>query len=266
MAAPNFNLQGKVVVVTGGSGGIGLATAEFLLAQGANVSIADFSAKGIETATAKIEAANYPGKLHTKLVDVRVPAEVDAWIADVVKTFGAKLDGAINLAGVIPKVINVERVEDLNDPDWQFVMDVNLNGVMHSMRAQLREMNEYGSVINASSVCGVIGFAKNSAYTATKHAVVGLTRSAAKEVGDRNIRVNAIAPGLINTAMVAEADRKAKKDADGKTKADEGTAVKSCIKRLGKPEEVAALCAWLLCDYSRYITGTVQVIDGGYTC
>lgn len=219
--AANFDLQDKVIVITGGSGGFGLATAEFLLAQGAKVSIADFSAPGLEGANAKIQAAGYPDQLHTKLVDVRVPVQVDAGIADVVATFGAKLDGAINLAGVIPKVINIERVEDLNDPDWQFVMDVNLNGVMHSMRAQIREMNNFGSIINASSVCGVIGFAKNAAYTATKRAVVGMTRSAAKE---------------------------------------------SHIKRLGKPEEVAALCAWLLCDYSRYITGTVQVIDGGYTC
>jgi NAD(P)-dependent dehydrogenase (short-subunit alcohol dehydrogenase family) len=264
--SPNFDLQDKVIVITGGSGGIGLATAVFLLEQGAKVSIADFSEKGIAAATAKIQASSYPGKLHTKLVDVRVPAEVDAWIADVVKTFGAKLDGAINLAGVIPKVINIERVEDLNDPDWQCVMDVNLNGVMHSMRAQIRVMNEFGSIINASSVCGVIGFARNAAYTATKHAVVGMTRSAAKEVGDRNIRVNAIAPGLIDTAMVAEAASRDKVDADGNKAPDAGTALRSHIKRLGKPEEVAALCAWLLCDYSRYITGTVQVIDGGYTC
>ncbi|CAK7203906.1 hypothetical protein SEUCBS139899_006656 [Sporothrix eucalyptigena] len=255
--APNFDLKGKVIAITGGSGGIGFATAELLLAEGAKVSIADFSEAGLATAVEKVKAAGYPGQLHTKLVDVRKPDQVKAWIDEAVATFGAKLDGAVNLAGVIPKVINIERVEELNDPDWQFVMDVNLNGVMHSMRAQIQQMNDKGSIINASSVCGVIGFAKNAAYTATKHAVIGMTRSAAKEVGDRGIRVNAIAPGLINTAMVAEADSR-----NGGPPKD----MVQHIKRLGKPEEVAALCAWLLCDWSQYITGTVQVIDGGYTC
>lgn len=192
--APNFDLKNKVVAITGGSGGIGFATAQLLLAEGAKVSIADASPKGLEAAIAKIKAANYPGQLHTKLVDVRKADQVNDWIAEAVATFGAKLDGAVNLAGVIPKVINIERVEELNDPDWQFVIDVNLHGVMHSMRAEIPQMNERGSIVNASSIAGVIGFEKNSAYTAAKHGVVGMTRSAAKEVGDRGIRVNAISP------------------------------------------------------------------------
>ena len=98
------------------------------------------------------------------------------------------------MAGVIPKCINIERVEDLNDEDWKFVIDVNLHGVMHCMRAQLKEMNVGGSMVNAASICGLIGFPKNAAYTAAKHAVIGLSRTAAKEVGDREIRVNCIAP------------------------------------------------------------------------
>jgi NAD(P)-dependent dehydrogenase (short-subunit alcohol dehydrogenase family) len=115
-------------------------------------------------------------------VDVRKVSEVDGWIDATVAKFG-KLDGGINMAGVIPKVINIERVEDLNDEDWKFVIDVNLHGVMHCMRAQLRNMNVGGSIVNAASICGVIGFPKNAAYTATKHAVIGLSRTAAKEVG-----------------------------------------------------------------------------------
>jgi NAD(P)-dependent dehydrogenase (short-subunit alcohol dehydrogenase family) len=126
-------------------------------------------------------------------VDVRKDDQVNAWIAKTVEAFG-KLDGAVNLAGVVPKVINKERVEDLNHEDWHFVLDLNLHGVMHCMGAQLQNMNEKGSLVNAASICGVIGFPKNAAYTASKHAVIGLSRAAPKEVGDREIRVNCIAP------------------------------------------------------------------------
>jgi NAD(P)-dependent dehydrogenase (short-subunit alcohol dehydrogenase family) len=126
--------------------------------------------------------ASSPSNVLATVVDVRKVPEVDAWIDATVAKFG-KLDGGINMAGVIPKVINIERVEDLNDEDWKFVIDVNLHGVMHCMRAQLRNMNNGGSIVNAASICGVIGFPKNAAYTATKHAVIGLSRTAAKEVG-----------------------------------------------------------------------------------
>jgi len=125
--APNFDIKGKVIAITGGSGGIGFATAELLTSQGAKVSIADVSEKALAEASEKIKVANHPGDLLTKTVDVRKVDQVDAWIKETVAKFG-KLDGAVNLAGVIPKVINIERVEDLNDEDWQFVIDVNLNG------------------------------------------------------------------------------------------------------------------------------------------
>jgi NAD(P)-dependent dehydrogenase (short-subunit alcohol dehydrogenase family) len=148
----------------------------------------------LEEKTKEIAAcAPSEANIFSAVVDVRKPESVDSWIAATVERFG-KLDGGVNMAGVIPKSINVERVEDLNDADWHFVMDVNLHGVMHCMRAQLKNMNNGGSIVNASSICGIMGFPKNAAYTASKHAVIGLSRSAAKEVGDREIRVNCIAP------------------------------------------------------------------------
>ena len=120
-------LDGKVTLVTGGNSGIGFATAELLVSEGAKVSISDVSEKGLAEAAAKIKGANHPGELLTKEVDVRKSDQVDAWIKETVKKFG-KLDGAVNLAGVIPKTINIERVEDLNNEDWNFTIDVNLNG------------------------------------------------------------------------------------------------------------------------------------------
>jgi NAD(P)-dependent dehydrogenase (short-subunit alcohol dehydrogenase family) len=190
----NFDITNKVIAITGAASGIGLETAKLLASQGAKLSICDVNEVALQEKAAEISAlSSSPTNILSTVVDVRLPASVDAWIAATVSTFG-KLDGAVNLAGVIPKVINIERVEDLNDEDWNFVIDVNLHGVMHCMRAQLREMNVGGSVVNAASICGLIGFPKNAAYTAAKHAVIGLSRSAAKEVGDREIRVNCIAP------------------------------------------------------------------------
>jgi NAD(P)-dependent dehydrogenase (short-subunit alcohol dehydrogenase family) len=231
--APQFDVQGKVVAITGGARGInqyerpwpadrllslapfyrigiGFATAELLLSQGCKVSIADVLAETLKEAEDRLKAGQHPGEFITTVVDVRRAKEVDDWIQKTVERFG-KLDGGINLAGVIPKSINIDGVEDMKDEDWHFVLDVNLTGgllqifivmvrmdwqlpVMHCMRAQLRQMNDKGSIINAASVAGIAGFAKNAAYTATKHAVIGLSRSAAKEVGNRGIRVNCIAP------------------------------------------------------------------------
>ena len=187
----HYDLGGKVIALTGGASGIGLETAILLAAQGAIVSIADLSEAPLKQTASRIESSG--GKVLATVVDVRDDKAVDAWIAATVDKFG-QLDGAVNLAGVIPKSINVERVQDLNNEDWKFVLDVNLNGVMYCMRAQLQHMKNRGSVVNAASICGVIGFPKNAAYTASKHAVIGLSRAAAKEVGEREIRVNCIAP------------------------------------------------------------------------
>ncbi|KAF2468927.1 NAD(P)-binding protein [Lindgomyces ingoldianus] len=250
----DYDIKGKVIVLTGAASGIGFQTSLLLARQGAYLSIADINEAALKEKTTEIEKVS-TGKVLATLVDVRDDKSVNAWIAKTVETFG-KLDGAVNLAGVIPKVINKERVEELNNEDWHFVLDVNLHGVMHCMRAQLQNMNNKGSLVNAASICGVIGFPKNAAYTASKHAVIGLSRTAAKEVGDREIRVNCIAPGLIDGPMQQKS-----------VEARGGEQVwKQQILRRGTPQEVGALIAWLLCDDTQYITGTVQIIDGGWVC
>jgi NAD(P)-dependent dehydrogenase (short-subunit alcohol dehydrogenase family) len=194
MTPPLFNMRGKVVAITGGAAGIGLATAQLLVSQGAKVAISDVNKANLEKAAVDLKTrCQDGGDVLVSAVDVRKRDQVDAWVDEVVQKFG-KLDGAANLAGVIPKSINIERVEDLNDEDWQFVLDVNITGVMQCMRAQIRQMNEKASIVNAASIAGLGGFPKNAAYTVAKHGVVGLTKTAAKEVGDRQIRVNCIAP------------------------------------------------------------------------
>ena len=124
-----FEVKDKVIAITGGSGGIGFATAELLVSQGAKVSIADVSAQNLQDAEARLKQAAYSGEYMTAVVDVRKPQQVNDWIAKTVERFG-KLHGGVNLAGVIPKNINIDRVEEMPDEDWQFVIDVNLNGGM----------------------------------------------------------------------------------------------------------------------------------------
>lgn len=190
----DFDIKGKVIAVTGAGSNIGYEAAKILAANGCKVSICDVNGAALQEKSKEIAAvAPDASNVFSAVVDVRKPDQVDSWIAQTVERFG-KLDGGVNMAGVIPKVINIERTEDLNDEDWHSVIDVNLHGVMYCMRAQLQNMNDGGSIVNAASICGLVGFPKNAAYTATKHAVIGMSKSAAREVGERFIRVNCIAP------------------------------------------------------------------------
>ena len=191
------NFKGKIIAITGAASGIGLSTAKMLASRGAVLALGDMNESLLQTAVKNITSNG--GQAIATALDVRKRSEVESWISETAKREG-RLDGAVNLAGVVGKQIGVANIEDIEDDDWDFVVGVNLGGVLNCMRAEIKAMGnpkEAGkgaSIVNASSIAGIIGMPRNGAYIASKHAVVGLTRAAAKECGARGIRVNAIAP------------------------------------------------------------------------
>lgn len=230
-------LAGKVALVTGGASGIGAATVAVLRSQGATVVAADISA----------------GDGITPL-DVTDEGAVDALVAEVVADHG-RLDLAANVAG-FPGVY--AELADSSTEAWRRTMSVNLDGVYFCLRAELRAMRSGGggSVVNVASSAGNMGVPGLAAYSASKHGVIGLTRSAALEVARQGIRVNAVLPGSIRTPML-------RGFAGGDEEALEKMGRRSPMGRLGEPEEIAAAIAWLLGDASSYVTGACLEPDGG---
>ncbi|WP_043664239.1 SDR family NAD(P)-dependent oxidoreductase [Streptomyces xylophagus] len=244
--------SGRTALVTGAASGIGLATARRLGAGGANVVIADYNAEGAEQAAADLKAEGI--KAAAVALDVTRPESVEAAVRFAVDTFGG-LDLAVNNAGIGgPSAPTGEYDIEAYDR----VVRTNLDGVFYSLRHELPVIEAAGTggaIVNVSSILGSAGFAGSSAYVAAKHGVVGLTKTAAAEYASKNIRVNAVGPGFIETPLLQGMDRAAY----------DGLVALHPAGRLGRPEEVAELIVFLLSERASFVHGSYHLVDGAYT-
>lgn len=245
-----ITFHGQTAVVTGAGSGIGEAIAKGLAASGARVIVQDLNAAEAERVTADITAAG--GLAHSAGGDVADPAAVEALIRQAVEQGGA-LHLLVNNAGISGPLV---PVGEYPLDGWRKVMSVNLDGVFYGMRYAIPEMLKAGggSIVNIASILGSVGFANAAAYTAAKHALLGLTRTAALEYSAKGIRVNAIGPAFIDTPLLRNLPPGAKEALIGAHP----------IARLGRSEEVADLTQYLLSDKASFITGSYHLVDGGY--
>jgi NAD(P)-dependent dehydrogenase (short-subunit alcohol dehydrogenase family) len=259
---PEFN--NRIIVVTGGESGIGRATVEQLAAAGATVVIGGYlEDQGIETSRAVTSAG---GKVEFHKADVREAKQVDALIENTVKTHG-RIDGLVNNAAIFD---GFASCVDTTDALWDQIMNVNLRGTFYACRAALRSMVPAGKgrIVNVASIGGLVGMADGASYTASKHAVIGLTRHLGCYYAKSGIGVNAVCPGAIETPIRANSIRILGKDAPpmGGVGADPNWLERKVpAGRKGTTIEIANLISFLLSEKSSYVNGEYFVADGGWT-
>ena len=251
---PTYDFQGQVAVVTGGAAGMGLDTVRAFAEAGAAVVLADTNRQALSAATEELTAAGHQALGVT--CDVSDEAQVAALVDRTVDTFG-RLDMAFNNAGIM-----IPPSDAADEPAESFdrVTAINLRGVWASMKHELRQMRAQGSgaIVNCSSLGGLVGNPGRAAYHATKHGVIGLTKSAALEYAPRGVRINAVCPGTIETPMVADMV------ARGELQVADAVANQP-IGRLGRGDEIAAAVLWLCSPGASLVLGVALPVDGGYT-
>ena len=245
---------GRVAFVTGAGSGIGRATALAFAAQGAAVAVSDRAEKEVDETAHLIEERG--GQALPVLCDVTRSADVAAAVAATVRRFG-RLDLAFNNAGIEQPPA---PLHEIGDEQWDRIIDVNLRGVFYGMKHEIPAMlaTGGGAIVNTSSGAGVIGIAGQSAYAASKHAVIGLTKAAALDYAADGVRVNAICPGIIETPMM---DR----FSGGTEQGRQRVIGQEPVGRMGRPEEIASAVLWLCSDLGAFTVGHALVVDGGQT-
>ena len=249
-----YDFSGKVAFVTGGSAGMGAATVRAFAEAGAAVAIVDVDGAAAERFAAQLNGERLRGL--GIACDVSDEGQVKEAVARTVAAFGS-LDMAFNNAGImLPPVDSADEAAEAFDK----IVAVNLRGVWASMKHELVQMRAQGSgaIVNCSSLGGLVGGSGRATYHATKHGVLGQTKSIALQYGPHGVRVNAVCPGTIATPMVERMTAAGELDS-------EASAAGVALGRLGRPEEIAAAVLWLCSDAASYVTGVALPVDAGYT-
>jgi NAD(P)-dependent dehydrogenase (short-subunit alcohol dehydrogenase family) len=246
--------EGKVVIVTGGSSGMGRATAYAFAARGAKVAVADVDPKGGEATVNHIKKLG--GEAIFVRTDVSKSEEVQALVKKTVQTYG-KLDFAFNNAGV-NKGIGVPTA-DYKEEDWDFVQSINLKGVWLCMKYEIRQMLKQGgkaAIVNTASISGLSPHPADPAYVSSKFGCVGLTKTAALEYAKTGIRINCVCPGPVRTALFDRVE-------EAIPGASEGAKDMVPMGRVGEPDEIAEAVIWLSSEAASFVTAMAMSIDGG---